>query len=201
MANYQIPEQPSFDVTAVRKLETTDPAHADFFNVLFQRAYENEAYLNKQMDDCNITQPGKADIINSMSMLGGPSLSGEKVQDPDAQYDVIEKSGDETGQIFTADMPLQKGLYSVAIRLKVSDVSSAENILKLDITDGDKVMSKYIKPQMLKTANKYTTIGCAAECTSGTLGITLSIDKVWAGQTVRVDYVTIAPAMVSISSL
>lgn len=139
---------------------------------------------------------------SDIKYTGGEKLSPDATaKDPDAQYDVIEKSSDEIGQIFTVNTSLQKGLYSVAIRLKVSDVSSGENILKLDITDGDKVISKYIKPQMLKIANKYTTIGCAAECTSGTLGITLSIDKVWTGQTVRVDYVTIAPAMVSISSL
>lgn len=150
-----------------------------------------------------VNAPGRADILNGMTMLGGDALSKEegKVTDTAAQYAVIEKSLAEVGGIFLTEVSLPKGMYSVAIRLKVSDVSSAENILKLDITDGDKVMSKYIKSQMLKTANKYTTIGCAAECTSGTLGITLSIDKVWTGQTVRVDYVTIAPAMVSISSL
>lgn len=187
MSNFYIPDQPPF-TEEMRRIEVEDQVHEAVVNPMFEKLLYNSVYLKRKLDE-------------SYNSLGGPNLPGNKVTDPDAQYNPVEKSGDETGQIFTADTPLKKGLYSVAIRLKVSDVSSAENILKLDITDGDKALTKYIKPQMLKKANTYTTIGCAAECTSGTLGITLSIDKVWTGQTVRVDYVTIAPAMVSISSL
>lgn len=49
MAKFQIPEEPSFS-TLMRKLETTDPAHADLFNTMFQQLLENDAYNNKKAE-------------------------------------------------------------------------------------------------------------------------------------------------------
>lgn len=44
MANFEIPELPGFSLEA-RKMETSDKAHADLFNAIFQRILNNEAYL------------------------------------------------------------------------------------------------------------------------------------------------------------
>ena len=44
MADFVILEKPEFN-GAMRKLETTDKAHADLFNGMFGQLLENEAYL------------------------------------------------------------------------------------------------------------------------------------------------------------
>ncbi|MED9967036.1 MAG: hypothetical protein UFJ18_09620, partial [Blautia sp.] len=73
-----------------------------------------------------VNAPGRPDILNGMTMLGGDALSKEegKVTDAAAQYEVIEKSLAETGEIFLTDISLPKGLYSVMVRMKVSDITS-----------------------------------------------------------------------------
>ena len=44
MANFNIPENPEFNV-GLRQLESSDPGHADLFNTIFARLLENEAAL------------------------------------------------------------------------------------------------------------------------------------------------------------
>lgn len=150
-----------------------------------------------------VNAPGRPDILNGMTMLGGNALSKEegKVTDTAAQYEVIEKSLAETGEIFLTDISLPKGLYSVMVRMKVSDITSTENILKLEILDGENTTVKYIKPSMFRKANTFMTVGCAVENTSGTLKIALRVDKALIGKTAGVDYLALSPAMVGITSI
>lgn len=50
MAKFQIPDTPSFS-TIMRKLEVTDPAHADLFNKMFQQLLENDEYNNRMAEE------------------------------------------------------------------------------------------------------------------------------------------------------
>lgn len=215
MANYVIPENPSFNLE-VRRFETTDRGHADTFNPVIQTLLENEAYLlenaglsseevteivENSIGSSDLNAPGKPDIISSIFALGGNNLStGEKVSDTSAQYDVIEKSMASTGQIFSTTVTLPKGMYSLMLRMKVSQIATSDNALCLDIKDGQTTTAKFIKPSMFKSANRFETLGCVADCTSGTLNITFSVAKAFAG-IVRVDYLLIMPTMTSITSI
>ncbi len=49
MANQDIKTPKEYD-QAIRKLETSDPAHADTFNPLFEKLINNDAYLKEQQD-------------------------------------------------------------------------------------------------------------------------------------------------------
>lgn len=150
-----------------------------------------------------VNAPGRADILNGMTMLGGDALSKEegKVTDTAAQYAVIEKSLAEVGGIFLTEVSLPKGMYSVMLRMRVSDIASTENILKLEILDGETSTVRYIKPSMFRSANTFMTVGCAVENISGILKIGLRTDKALIGQTVGVDYLALSPAMVGITSM
>lgn len=106
-----------------------------------------------------------------------------------------------TANIFTKSVTLPKGLYSVMIRMKVSTISSSSNVFKLTIIDGSITTTKYIKPNMFKAEDSYTTLGTAVENTSGTLKITLNVYSALSNQTVCVDYLAIAPTMVGVTSI
>ena len=59
MAKFQIPDEPSFS-TLMRKLEVTDPAHADLFNAMFQQLLENDEYNNRKAEmESFITNPSE----------------------------------------------------------------------------------------------------------------------------------------------
>lgn len=144
----------------------------------------------------------KPDWTNCTAMIGGTALSSSATTtDSAAQYKVISKSTGSTGDIFSKSVTLPKGLYSVMVRMKISTISSSSNVFKLTIVDGSTTTTKYIKPNMFKTANGYTTLGTAVENTSGTLRVTLSIYSALSNQTVCVDYLAITPAMVGVTSI
>lgn len=44
MADFDIPEKPDY-IASIRKFETSDPAHADLLNVVFQAVINNIEYL------------------------------------------------------------------------------------------------------------------------------------------------------------
>lgn len=144
----------------------------------------------------------KPDWTNCTVMYGGTALSSSATTtDSAAQYKVISRSTGSTGDIFTKSATLPKGLYSVMIRMKVSTISSSSNVFKLTIIDGSTTTTKYIKPNMFKAEDSYTTLGTAVENTSGTLKITLSVYSALSNQTVCVDYLAIAPTMVGVTSI
>lgn len=49
MSDFLIPDNPEYSVE-MRKLEVTDPAHADLFNAMFAQLLENDAYFKTQVD-------------------------------------------------------------------------------------------------------------------------------------------------------
>ena len=49
MANFEIPEILEY-IDRIRKLEPTDPAHADLFNAMFQALINNGAFLKKMQE-------------------------------------------------------------------------------------------------------------------------------------------------------
>ena len=62
MADYEVKKAPEFTATA-RKLETTDRAHADLFNDLYQKLFDNDSYLKN--DSSNKLDADNGDIANT----------------------------------------------------------------------------------------------------------------------------------------
>lgn len=62
MADFEVKESPEF-LNTKRKLETTDRAHADLFNDLYQSLFDNDNYLNEEVKR-RIEQEG-GDIANT----------------------------------------------------------------------------------------------------------------------------------------
>lgn len=164
------------------------------------KSFDGTTNLSWSLNEIGI--PTKSDIAACAVMYGGTTLSSSAtVTDSAAQYKVISRSTGSTGDIFTKSVTLPKGLYSVMIRMKVSTISSSSNVFKLTIIDGSTTTTKYIKPNMFKAEDSYTTLGTAVENTSGTLRVTLSIYNTLSNQTVCVDYLAITPAMVGVTSI
>ena len=164
------------------------------------KSFDGTTNLSWSLNEIGI--PTKSDIAACAVMYGGTTLSSSAtVTDSAAQYKVISRSTGSTGDIFTKSVTLPKGLYSVMIRMKVSTISSSSNVFKLTIIDGSTTTTKYIKPNMFKAEDSYTTLGTAVENTSGTLKITLSVYSALSNQTVCVDYLAIAPTMVGVTSI
>lgn len=164
------------------------------------KSFDGTTNLSWSLNEIGI--PTKSDIAACAVMYGGTTLSSSTtVTDSAAQYKVISRSTGSTGDIFTKSVTLPKGLYSVMIRMKVSTISSSSNVFKLTIIDGSTTTTKYIKPNMFKAEDSYTTLGTAVENTSGTLKITLNVYSALSNQTVCVDYLAIAPTMVGVTSI
>lgn len=164
------------------------------------KSFDGTTNLSWSLNEIGI--PTKSDIAACAVMYGGTTLSSSAtVTDSAAQYKVISRSTGSTGDIFTKSVTLPKGLYSVMIRMKVSTISSSSNVFKLTIVDGSTTTTKYIKPNMFKAEDSYTTLGTAVENTSGTLKITLNVYSALSNQTVCVDYLAIAPTMVGVTSI
>lgn len=164
------------------------------------KSFDGTTNLSWSLNEIGI--PTKSDIAACAVMYGGTTLSSSAtVTDSAAQYKVISRSTGSTGDIFTKSVTLPKGLYSVMIRMKVSTISSSSNVFKLTIIDGSTTTTKYIKPNMFKAEDSYTTLGTAVENTSGTLKITLNVYSALSNQTVCVDYLAIAPTMVGVTSI
>lgn len=164
------------------------------------KSFDGTTNLSWSLNEIGI--PTESDIAACAVMYGGATLSSSAtVTDSAAQYKVISRSTGSTGDIFTKSVTLPKGLYSVMIRMKVSTISSSSNVFKLTIIDGSTTTTKYIKPNMFKAEDSYTTLGTAVENTSGTLKITLNVYSALSNQTVCVDYLAIAPTMVGVTSI
>lgn len=84
MADYEVKEKPEFLATT-RKLETTDRAHADLFNDLYQKLFNNDNYLKEDNDkkvnkkDGDITETQVSVIEESTESFPVP-MSGDKTK-------------------------------------------------------------------------------------------------------------------------
>ncbi len=65
MSDFLIPDNPEYSVE-MRKLEVTDPAHANLFNAMFAKLLENDAYFKAQVNQV------KKDLED---MAGGEEIS------------------------------------------------------------------------------------------------------------------------------
>lgn len=88
MVNFTIPEQPDFNLE-IRRLETTDRAHADLFNAIFQQLLINEAYLygrsadtitNDQIDALGNLPPGEFEPGSTGGSCSCEPIPTEEIQ-------------------------------------------------------------------------------------------------------------------------
>lgn len=157
-------------------------------------ALSGKAPTNHSHAWSNIT--GKPDILGAMIMYGGTTLSSEATTaDSNAQYTTLVKSLSSAATIFSKDITLPKGLYSIIVRVKLSAITGT-NVLTL----AGNSTHKNITASMIGTANTYKTLGMVVENTTGTLKVVLSTPGSVSAN-VSVDYLAIAPAMVGITSL
>lgn len=89
MANHVIPEEPSLN-TELRKLETTDKAHADTFNTLFAQLIENDAALNKKSE--GLSQK----VTDSLGEGGSLSEMQTELDGKANSADLTKHTGDTT---------------------------------------------------------------------------------------------------------
>lgn len=75
MADFEIKENPEF-LNTKRKLETTDRAHAELFNDLYQSLFDNDNYLKDGVES-KVSQNG-GDISETVSGIQEPEQAGQK---------------------------------------------------------------------------------------------------------------------------
>ena len=149
------------------------------------------------------TELKKQESYNKLAgmFIGGKELSTEAtVADEKARYPVIQKTSS------TSAIP--QGLYSVMLRIKLSDNASSNNLIKIKTTlnsaSGTLLKETYIKPSMLDARDKYQTFGFCVE-QNGTktdkLFLSVSMLKTSAQNTLSIDYVVISPAYVAVSAI
>lgn len=106
MANFELPENPGYN-DAMRKLETTDPAHADVFNALYAQLLENGEYLKQQLETQTVLasekgEPGGvAELDDSGKVLSSQLPS---YVDDVLEYNTLENFPEtgESGKIYVA---------------------------------------------------------------------------------------------------
>ena len=74
MENFNIQENPEL-TEELRKLKTTDPAHADVFNTLFEKLLNNDIYLNRLAD----AMVKKEDITHNIKEADPEKVAGADV--------------------------------------------------------------------------------------------------------------------------
>ena len=74
MENFNIPEQPEF-TEELRRLQTTDEAHADVFNALFEKLIQNDVFLNNIVDKL----VSKSNIIHDTEIEEAEKIPGADV--------------------------------------------------------------------------------------------------------------------------
>lgn len=73
MSNFPIPDNPEF-TSELRKLETTDPVHADTFNNDLKVLIENDAALKKDLTDVTAVANSKSTVSFSRSQSSGNAI-------------------------------------------------------------------------------------------------------------------------------
>ena len=133
-------------------------------------------------------------------IFGGADLGGTPPSGTDANAQFSPKtinlslSRAALASINIDDLPL--GEYSIMIRLKLSSVSSGNKSLLLTV-DG---VDYYISPNMLSSANTYTTIGFLVSHTvKGNMTISFGTSTTTtSGVTGSLDYIMVTPAATAI---
>lgn len=195
MANVPIPENPEYS-EIMRIIETTDLVHADIINPPLKTLILNTAYLHRRYQE----------IVDSMEAMapgyiyGGADLSQEAtVIDNSAEFPVLRKVSSTAANtaLFSKQINLRKGLYSLLIRLKVSGNTDGNGLVKLQA--GSEVRT--ITAKMFEKAGAYQTFGMNVECATDSLSVSVTLLKNSANITVSVDYIMLQPAQTAITSL
>ncbi len=195
MANVPIPENPEYS-EIMRIIETTDLVHADIINPPLKTLILNTAYLYRRYQE----------IVDSMEAMasgyiyGGTDLSQEAtVVDSTAEFPVLRKVSSTAANtsLFSKQINLRKGLYSLLIRLKVSGNTDGNGLVKLQA--GSEVRT--ITAKMFEKAGAYQTFGMNVECATDSLSVSVTLLKNSANITVSVDYIMLQPAQTAITSL
>ncbi len=195
MANVPIPENPEYS-EIMRIIETTDLVHADIINPPLKTLILNTAYLYRRYQE----------IVDSMEAMasgyiyGGADLSQEAtVVDSTAEFPVLRKVSSTAANtsLFSKQINLRKGLYSLLIRLKVSGNTDGNRLVKLQA--GSEVRT--ITAKMFEKAGAYQTFGMNIECASESLSVSATLLKNSANITVSIDYIMLQPAQTAITSL
>lgn len=112
MANYEVPENPTYDAN-IRKLEDTDPASAStIFNPLIQQLVTNTHAVKKAVDDLSDNTSGIEDSLEKYVELGTDGKI-PSTQIPDLDYIKTAQKGkasgvaslDTTGKVPNSQLP------------------------------------------------------------------------------------------------
>ena len=107
MANFDTPENPEYSLD-IRKLEPTDPAHADLFNEIFQALINNEAFI-------------KAETYAQKSIYGENSIKVNVKEKNIGSYSIaISPQGDSVGSYSLAIAGEASGEHSFANGLRTT---------------------------------------------------------------------------------
>lgn len=205
MANFIIPDEPAFSDT-VRKVETTDPVHADIVNPVFEALLLNSVYLYKRCKNLE-TELEKA---KTGITYGGNELSSDaNIEDDKAQYPVIQKTlSNEVQELFHMTRKLPQGIYAIMLRAKVSDNTPTESIIsikaKTNNDSGTLIKEVQIKPNMFIENNKFQTVGFLLDFDvnkNDELFISASLLAGTSAVTVSIDYILLSPAYTAVSSM
>lgn len=177
------------------------PEDDDFFNV------KDFADMMDKVDETLAKVENAGGIY-----VGGSALSSEATtNDEDAEYLALRKNSNSISDVtlFSKDLAVKIGTYSVMLRMKVSDVSKSDSIISIRIkkgsTAGELIKEIRISPNMFDTNNKYKILGTIVdfgEVKKGTkMHIEASILKTTITETVTVDYMLVNPAYTSVSAV
>lgn len=98
MANFELPENPGYN-DAMRKLETTDPAHADVFNALYAQLLENGEYLKQQLETQTV-------LASEKGAPGGVAELDESGKVPETQLPTLGMTTEEVEDLVEAGQDL-----------------------------------------------------------------------------------------------
>ena len=159
------------------------------------------------------TELKKQESYNKLAgmFIGGKELSAEAtVTDERARYPVIQKTSSTSAEVkvLEKEIAIPQGLYSVMLRIKLSDNASSNNLIKIKTTlnsaSGALLKEAYIKPSMLDARDTYQTFGFCVEqngTKSDKLFLSVSMLQTHTQNTLSVDYVVISPAYVAVSAI
>ena len=144
MANFEINEEQAALIRELRKLETSDPVHADVYNALFGKLINNDAFLerlaNKMieksmlchvLDSVNTQQVLAADVGPKITKITDglqKSISGLNTDLSMSAVTLIEDIIDSeiTGEIYYR---VKAGICYIRCRIITPSASARENVL------------------------------------------------------------------------
>lgn len=146
MANFEIDEDQAALIRELRKLETSDPVHANVYNALFEKLINNDAFLerlaNKMVEKsmlCHVL-----DSVNAQQVLAadvGPKITAitnelkENVSVLNTKIDAFEAPWDELYNGLPASLPIidLSGYKSFRLQLYAVDGTATGGWYDFDV--------------------------------------------------------------------